>query len=241
MEKKLKVCPSCQKENDPVFTACWKCGAVFEEGVKAAKKGSSPLPGIVVFAVAIVLVFVCMAFSEELRELFSGGKKSGGKDIPAAQKVAPSKVSGTQKNAAVSGRSQKKQTDLSGLEQVQPGPVPDYTGSYHLLVTSLPREPAQGGEGTGYAEGLIETYLQSHSGAVLLGKNPLRLQAQYPALEYKIGFKSSGDGRAGPLIHHAITAVIAGKAYTVSVDYSRDLGEKDAAVRKDLVDSFPKF
>ena len=242
METESKVCPSCNGKNDAVFTACWKCGAVFEDGTGEKKRSSRAFPTVVSFAVAIVLIFVFIPLSKSLIEFFFGGKGgSGGTNVSEDPGAVTKRSSGAKKTVVISGKSEYQPKAPGGPGRTKELQEAGGAGGYHLLVTTLPGALASKKNENEYFKGLIETYLHSHAGSALSEKNELMLQDKYRALEYKIGFQYSKDGFARPYIHHAITAVVADKVYTVSVDYPRDISGKSAAMRKNLMEALPKF
>ena len=235
----LEICPSCHRKNDLGLTTCWKCGTPFRKSTDAETPEPSrpflPVEASVV-VLGLVLLILLIAIVRNLPELSPGGPKADEVEVLKDQKAA-SRNSPDARAAAASRKQEKKLVD-----PVVPGPASaaqatSGAGAYHFLVTSLPKALISKGSRTAYFEGLIRTYLASQSGSTLAEKKELLLRDQYPAVEYKIEFRHPRNGSMKPFIHHAITTVIADKAYTVSTDYPRGAGEDGSAMTENLVDS----
>jgi len=247
VEKGSRLCPSCGGENEETLKACSKCGALFEE-----KTAARTFSDGITFAVALVLVIALIPLSKNLIEFFFGPKGSDGKSVLELQEEALGKASG-RKNLkgsqgaagakhAVAVSATPKTARAAAVEsaRAQVASAISDIGGYHILVTVLPEAQVEAGANE-YVEGLIRDYLESHDGSTLLGKSELTLQEKYHALEYRIERPSSKDGVTKPFIRYAITTLVAGKAYTVSVNYARGFREDDVTVRKKLLETLPKF
>lgn len=231
-----KACPSCHRENDLAFTACWKCGTVFLEGPVEKKPGSlrSMVPPET-FVVGIVVCIILIVLFMNLPKLPSRGPKADETDVEP--KTFTKKSLSANSNVAVSEKLANKLKAPDGMVRTDAGQAAGDTGGYHFLVTSLPNVLVSKKSRTAYFEGLMESYLHSHAGSTLSEKKELMLRDQYPAVEYKIGFRDPKNGSMKPFTHHAMTTVIANKAYTVSKDYPQDLNEDGSAMRENLIDS----
>jgi hypothetical protein len=219
-----RVCPSCRRESDLALTACWKCGAVFENETGGKKAGPSR-SFLVPASLVLVAVFLAAALvlAKRLTPVLSGAPGAA-KEDRAAGREAPAKT-----------EDPWKVRSAPDLEKIYP--APGGPGAYRFLVTNVPQDPAGEKSTALYFDGLIGTYLRSNTGAKLVAKRELMLGDQYRAVEYKIGFPYPEGGRMQPFIHHAVAAVIDGKAYAVSADAPQALSEDGVAMKEHLLNS----